>query len=106
MTHSAGEILRVIPDDLRRFGDALGSGADEAGALTPAGPFRAAAEALADTETASILGRAPARVGAVFDAVADRLAELGRVAHRNADAYERADGWAPIWPGMRGGGGS
>lgn len=105
MTHSAGEILRVIPDELRKFGNALGSGADEVGALTPAGPFLAAADALADTETASRLGRAPERVGAVFDAVADRLAELAGVARRNADDYERADGWAHMWPGIRGGGG-
>ncbi len=91
-------VLVVVPEELRKFGAALGAEAEKISALTVAPQFGAAAGALAGADAALVLAQAPELVQAAFGAVARRLDGLADIAGGNADGYAAAD----VWPGDEG----
>ncbi len=93
MSSPIGGKLEVVPEELRRFGAALATGAEQISALEVASPFEAAAGALPGSEVSAALGRAPVLAKSTFDAVSARLRGLSEVARGNARSYEVVDSW-------------
>lgn len=91
---SDGEILAVVPEELRRFGAELAARAEGVEKLDVSAQFGAARAGLAGADTALVMVQAADQVNAAFDAVAARLRGLSEIARGNADSYEEADRFA------------